>query len=196
MKYGPDEPGPTAADIVNTAPEEELRDLFFRYGERHARRIARKIVERRAVSPIETTGQLGELMAKAAPHKPGRHPGTLVFLALRAAVNQEIEAIQSAVPAALGLLRSGGRLVVITYQSEEDRVVKDLLRRAARGCACSLPADECVCNNPPDARLVNKKVITPSPEEILENARARSAKMRVAEKIGSRVPGLGSRGKN
>lgn len=182
MKYGKNEPGPNAAEYINTVSEEEMRDLFYRYGEKHARRIARKIAERRAEVPIETTGQLAELVSKAAPHKPGRHPATQVFLALRVEVNREMEAIEAGVPGAMSVLGSGGRLVVITYQSEEDRIVKDLFRRAARGCRCNLPPDECMCNNPPSARLVNKKVITPAPEEIKENARARSAKMRAVEK--------------
>jgi len=183
MKYNPSEPGPTAAEYVNGASEEELRNLFFKFGERHGRRIARRIVERREAEPIETTRQLSDIVAKAAPSKPGRNPATLVFLALRSAVNREIEAIEEAVTASLGLLRKGGRLVVITYQSEEDRTVKELLRRASKGCRCELPPDECSCSNPPAARLVTRKVIMPSLEEVESNARSRSAKMRVAEAI-------------
>jgi 16S rRNA (cytosine1402-N4)-methyltransferase len=123
------------------------------------------------------------IVAKAAPSKPGRNPATLVFLALRAEVNREIEAIEDAVGASLGFLKKGGRLVVITYQSEEDRTVKELFRRAAKGCRCKLPPDECSCSNPPAVRLINRKVIVPSLEEVARNARARSAKMRAAEAI-------------
>ncbi len=183
MKYDPNEAGPTAAEIVNGAPEEYLRDLFFRFGERHARRIARRIVEERAKNPIETTGRLAGLISKIVPSKPGKNPSTHVFLALRSEVNREIEAIEAAVPAALGLLKPGGRLVVITYQSEEDRTVKELFRRAEKGCRCALPADECLCSYPPTAKRVNRKVIKPSEQEININIRSRSAKMRVVEAL-------------
>lgn len=182
MKYRPTESGPSAADIVNGWTEQELIDLFFRFGEKHARRIARRITAER-LQPIETTGRLAKLVTAAAPGRGRIHPATKVFLALRAAVNRELEAIRSVIPAAIEILRPGGRLAVITYQSEEDRIVKDVFRRAAKGCECGMRADECRCSNPPAVRLVNKKVITPTPEEIGENVRARSAKLRILEAL-------------
>jgi 16S rRNA (cytosine1402-N4)-methyltransferase len=185
MRYRRTEPGPNASDIVNEWTERELVELFFKFGESNARRIARRIVGERQDAPIETTGRLAGLIGRAAPGRGRIHPATKVFLALRVTVNRELEAVESVLPAAIRILRPGGTLAVITYHSLEDRIAKEHFRRAARGCKCGLAADECVCSNPPAIKLINKKVIVPGSEETERNPRARSARMRVIEALGS-----------
>jgi len=182
MRYDPAS-GLTAADILNGWPEAELADLIYEYGEdRHSRRIARAIV---AARPLETTRQLADVIAAAVPGA-GReriHPATRTFQALRIAVNEELAHLEAVLPQALDLLRPGGRLAVISFHSLEDRLVKNFLRDAARDWLPD-PADP-RGGRPvePALRLVTKKPITAADEEIAANPRARSAKLRVAERV-------------
>lgn len=173
----------TAAEIVNTWPMDELAEIIYRYGEDgHARRIARAI---EAARPLRTTRELAEVVAQAAGGRrgpPGRtHPATRTFQALRIAVNGELEAVSAALPVALGLLRPGGRLAVISFHSLEDRLVKEFIRRQARG------EDDLNLPRPapfePTMREITRKPLTASVEEVAQNPRARSAKLRIAEKI-------------
>ena len=172
----------TAADIVNTYSEQELAQILERYGEeRRSRQIARRVVERR---PVSTTRELAQLVIEAVGTGRGRiHPATRTFQALRIAVNQELENLGLALGQAVNLLGSGARLVVISFHSLEDRLVKEFLRRESRGCLCPPTVPVCVCGHKPVLRIVAKKVIKPSPAELRENPRSRSARMRVGERI-------------
>ncbi len=172
----------TAADLVNTLPQEELADLLYRYGEeRRSRRIARAII---AARPIRTTRQLAEIVVRAVPGGGARiHPATRTFQALRIAVNRELENIEAVLPQALTALNPGGRLVVISFHSLEDRIVKHFLRRESRDCICPPEQPICTCQHKAQIRLVTRKPVTASPEEVRANPRARSAKLRVAEKL-------------
>lgn len=186
MRFDREQAGPSAADIVNESDEADLADLFFNHGERAGRRIARRIVAERARQPIETAGRLADIVASAAGHgkgRPGRHPATKVFMALRMAVNQEAESLVSSLQQALRLAAPGGRIAVVAYQSREDAIVKNLFRRAAKGCRCELPPDECLCDTPPVVKLLHKRVIVPQEMEIAENPRSRSARLRIVERI-------------
>lgn len=173
MRMNP-EAGPTAAALVNTLPERELADVLFRYGEEHAsRRVARFIVERRRTAPITRTGELADLVARALGGRHGRiHPATKTFQALRIAVNNELGALERALPAAVHLLRGGGRLAVITFHSLEDRIVKTFLRQAAFGHTDDPPV--------PHVVLINRKPIVADAAEIARNRRSRTAKLRIA----------------
>jgi 16S rRNA (cytosine1402-N4)-methyltransferase len=173
----------TAAEIVNTYREEALADLLWRYGEeRESRRIARRLVEER---PFRTTTQL----AKAVEQAVGRrargviHPATRTFQALRIAVNQELLRLEAALVQAHGLLGFGSRLVVISYHSLEDRIVKSFLRREARDCVCPPGTPICICGHRASVRLVAQSVVRPSATEVAANPRARSARLRVAERL-------------
>jgi 16S rRNA (cytosine1402-N4)-methyltransferase len=175
----------TAADIVNTYSQEDLADLLWRYGEeRQSRRIARRLIEER---PFRTTTQL----AKAVEQAVGRrargviHPATRTFQALRIAVNQELLHLETALLQAHGLLGFGARLVVISYHSLEDRIVKDFLRRQARDCVCPPGVPVCICGHRATLRLVARGVVRPSAAEVAANPRARSARLRVAERLPS-----------
>jgi 16S rRNA (cytosine1402-N4)-methyltransferase len=170
--------GPTAADLVNTLPERELADVIYRYGEERAsRRIARLIVERRRAAPIERTTELAELVTRALGGQSGRiHPATRTFQALRIAVNDELDVLERALPAAANLLAVGGRFAVITFHSLEDRIVKHFFRRAA---GREQPADD----NMPRLALINRKPIVADREEARRNRRSRTAKLRVAERV-------------
>jgi len=172
----------TAADIVNTYPEAELARLLERYGEEYrGKQIARRIVERR---PIRSTLELSKVVEKAAGGRRGRiHPATKTFQALRIVVNEELESLQLALEQALNLLGSGGRVVVISFHSLEDRVVKEFLRRESQGCICPPSVPVCVCGHKPNLKIVTRKAVRPSPDEMQANPRSRSAKMRVGEKI-------------
>lgn len=165
MRMGPT--GLCAADLVNSASQEELASVIFRYGEeRYSRRIARRIVEARAKAPITTTDELAEIIARAYPPGPRRdHPARRTFQALRVAVNDELGALERALAAAERALAPGGRLVVLTYHSLEDRIVK----RAFKSSALLTP--------------LTKKPLTASPEEVAANPRARAAKLRAAERV-------------
>ena len=173
----------TAAEIVNSCSEAELAHLIWTYGEEvYNRRIARQIVLAR---PIRTTLQLVQVVKRAVGSRRGRiHPATKTFQALRIVVNQELENLKLALKQAVNLLDSGGRLVVISYHSLEDRIVKQFMQREASDCVCPSVTPICVCGHKARLSLINKKVITPSPAEIQVNPRSRSAKLRAAERIG------------
>lgn len=181
------EEGVTAADIVNGWPQEELRRIIAQYGEeRCAPQIAGAIVRRRADRPIETTLELVEIVKGAMPAKALRekqHPAKRTFQAIRIAVNDELASVERMLQRAVPRLNKGGRLAVITFHSLEDRIVKTGFAGFARGCTCPPDFPVCVCGRTPDIKLVNKRPILPSGREIEENPRARSAKLRVAEKL-------------
>ncbi len=180
MRFDP-EHGMPAAELLNTASEQEIADILFRYGEEpQARRIARSIVRAR---PIQTTVQLAELVKKAYPGHSRLHPATRTFQALRIAVNDELTTVEEGLPKAVQALRPGGRLAVIAFHSLEDRIVKDFLRSESKDRVN--PPYEQIYEVESKATLkeVNRKPITPSLEETEENPRARSAKLRVAEKV-------------
>ena len=177
----------TAAIVVNRWPEEQLRDILRTYGEeRYAAGIAAAIGRRRAQAPIETTGELVEVIRSAMPASALRekqHPAKRSFQALRIAVNDELAAVSDAVAAAIPLLGPGGRLCVISFHSLEDRIVKRELARAAKGCTCPPEFPVCICGKTPQVALRPRKPILPGREELEENPRARSARLRVAEKL-------------
>ena len=181
------EEGLTAAEVVNSWPREELRRIIAQYGEeRYASQIAGAIARRRADKPIETTLELVEIIRGAMPPKALRekqHPAKRTFQAIRIAVNDELACVERMLRGAVPRLNRGGRLAVITFHSLEDRIVKTGLAEFARGCTCPPDFPVCVCGRTPEIRLVNKKPILPGPGEIEENSRARSAKLRVAEKL-------------
>jgi 16S rRNA (cytosine1402-N4)-methyltransferase len=171
----------TAADIVNTTTETRLANIIRAYGEEsQSHRIARSIVKER---PIETTGQLARLIEQAVGRRGRLHPATKTFQALRIAVNHELEHLGTALKQAVDLLGYEGRLVVISYHSLEDRIVKQFMQREARACICPPGTPTCVCGHTPSLRLINKKVIIPTDAEIRANPRIRSAKLRAAERI-------------
>ena len=174
----------SAREIVNDWDERDLAQIFRRYGEeRYARQIARAIVARR---PLETTAELVDVIRSAIP-APARfgegHPAKRVFQALRIAVNDELGALERALPAALEMLRPGGRLAVISFHSLEDRIVKNFLRDAERGCTCPPDFPVCVCGNEPVMRALSRKPIRPTAEEVARNPRSASARLRVGAKI-------------
>ena len=179
--------GLTAADVVNTWSQEELRRILTQYGEeRYAPSIAGAIVRRRAEKPIETTLELVEVIKSGMPAralKEKQHPAKRSFQAIRIAVNDELSSVDRMIQSAVPRLNKGGRLAVITFHSLEDRIVKTGLAAFAKGCTCPPDFPVCVCGKTPDIKLVNKKPILPTQQEIDENPRARSAKLRVAEKI-------------
>ncbi len=178
MRFSPDQPV-TASDLVNSLSERELADLIRRYGEEpRARRIARAIVKAR---PVQTTGQLADIILHLTGRRGKLHPATRTFQALRIAVNEELAALEAALPQAVELLKPGGRLAVITFHSLEDRIVKQFMRRAAQGCD-GRPECGGVIESP-ILKLINRKVIKPTEEEIEKNPRSRSAKLRIAEKL-------------
>jgi len=181
MRLSPDQEV-TAADIVNTYPETELAYVIKTYGEeRHSHQIARHITQER---PIKTTFQLAQAIERAVGGRRGRlHPATKTFQALRIAVNHELGHLEAALKQATGLLGFGGRLVVISYHSLEDRIVKQFMQREARDCICPPDAPICTCGHTASLRLITKKVVTPSPAEVQLNPRSRSAKLRVAKRI-------------
>jgi 16S rRNA (cytosine1402-N4)-methyltransferase len=180
--------GLPAADLLATLDADELTALLRRYGEEpFAGRIARAIVQARRTAPIRTAEELAALVARVAPPRaPGRrriHPATRTFQALRIAVNEELEALQAGLAAAVDLLRPGGRLVVLSYHSLEDRIVKRFLQTERRGCTCPPEAPVCVCGRQPRLRLLIQKGLVPTPAEITANPRARSARLRAAERL-------------
>jgi 16S rRNA (cytosine1402-N4)-methyltransferase len=178
--------GVTAADIVNQADEAELLRIFYEYGEeRFSRRIVRKIIAQRSEEPITRTTQLAELVRHAVPggNKPSRiHPATRVFQALRIQVNQELEQVKNGVAAGIDLLKPGGRLVVISFHSLEDRIVKRMFRERAASCICPPRLPVCHCNKQPDVKLLTRKGVRASAAEIEVNTRSRSAVLRAAER--------------
>ncbi|MCI5624766.1 MAG: 16S rRNA (cytosine(1402)-N(4))-methyltransferase RsmH [Clostridiales bacterium] len=179
--------GLTAADVVNTWPQEELKRILFQYGEeRYAPLIAAGIVRRRQERPIGTTLELVDVIKSAMPGKAlkeKQHPAKRSFQAIRIAVNDELASVERMLKGAVPKLNRGGRLAVITFHSLEDRIVKSGLAEFAKGCTCPPDFPVCVCGKTPDVKLINKKPILPTEREVEENPRARSAKLRVAEKL-------------
>ena len=186
MRMDPSDPL-TAYEIVNFWPQEELRRILFAYGEeRYAPLIAAAIVRRRESAPIATTLELVEVIRSAMPQKALRekqHPAKRSFQAIRIAVNDELGAVDGVMGRAIDRLRPGGRLAVITFHSLEDRIVKNAMAQAARGCTCPPEFPVCVCGKKPTLRLISRKPITAGAAELEENPRSRSAKLRVGEKL-------------
>jgi 16S rRNA (cytosine1402-N4)-methyltransferase len=180
MRFDPANPL-TAAEIVNTWGEDELADVIFRYGEERAsRRIADAIQRAR---PISSTGQLAEVIEKAIGWHGGHHPATQTFQGLRIAVNGELENLEKTLPLAVQALAPGGRLAVISFHSLEDRLVKEYFRLESRDCICPPRQPVCTCGHKASISEVTRRPLTPAEEEIKRNSRARSAKLRVAEKL-------------
>lgn len=181
MRFDPDNPV-SAADLVNSLSEQELADILYQYGEeRRAYQVARAIVQSR---PIRTTGELARCVGKVTSSgKRGMHPATRTFQALRIAVNQELESLEKVLPQAIEALSPGGRLAVISFHSLEDRVVKQFMRREGRDCLCPPRQPVCTCGHQATLHEITRHPIEPGEAEILENPRARSARLRVAERL-------------
>ena len=177
----------TAGEVVNTWPQGELRRILYDYGEeRYAPQIAAAICRAREKAPVETTLELVDIIRSAMPAQALRekqHPAKRSFQAIRIAVNDELGAVSRMMQAAVGRLNPGGRLAVITFHSLEDRIVKSEMQQAARGCTCPPEFPVCICGKKPLVKLVTRKPIVSGPAELEENPRARSAKLRVAEKL-------------
>ncbi len=177
----------TAAEVINTFREKELADIFYTLGEeRWSRRIARAIVNDRRKKGFETTGELAELVLRVIPKRyqvKNIHPATRVFQALRIFVNGELDAIEKSLGGLPGFLLPGGRVMVISFHSLEDRIVKNRFRRWAKGCTCDNDDRHCMCNGPTLVKILTKKPITPENDEVEFNTRSRSAKMRVCERV-------------
>jgi 16S rRNA (cytosine1402-N4)-methyltransferase len=183
MRFNPDDPI-SAGDLANNLSEKDLADLIYRYGEeRYARNIARAIVRSR---PILTTRQLAGLVVNASG-KSGKkdriHPATRTFQALRIAVNRELENLENALPAAIGVLNPGGRLAVISYHSLEDRIVKQTMRKESQDCICPPQQPVCTCGHKATIKEITRRPIRPGDDELTRNPRSRSARLRVAEKL-------------
>jgi len=178
--------GETAADLVNQVDEKELLRIFFEYGEeRYSRRIVRAILRQREKKAIERTGELAELIRDAIPggRRPTRiHPATRVFQALRIQVNDELGQVARGVEVGISLLKPGGRFVVISFQSLEDRIVKRLFRDQARGCICPPKLPICKCSQTPVVKVLTRKGIKAGPVEVEQNVRSRSAILRAIER--------------
>lgn len=177
----------TAFRVVNTYDKDNLKKIFYEYGEeKWSSRIADFIVEKRQISPIETTGQLVDIIKAAIPKKArldGGHPAKRCFQAIRIEVNGELRILKDAVEAFVRHLNSGGRLAVITFHSLEDRIIKKTFLEQAQGCTCPKEFPVCICGKSSEAKIVTRKPILPCKEELLYNPRAKSAKLRVLEKI-------------
>lgn len=183
MRFDSSSAGVTAADLVNTLPEADLADLIWRYGEENkSRRIARAIDQNR---PVNTTGELASIIQSAAG-KPRSdiHPATRTFQALRIAVNGELDNVSQVLPKAIKLLKPGGRLAVISFHSLEDRIVKQYFHTESKDCICQPDQLICTCHHQASIRELTRKPLTASTEEAIHNPRSRSAKLRVAEKLG------------
>lgn len=181
MRFDPKKPV-TAADLVNTLPEQELADLLYRYGEeRRSRQVARAIVKAR---PLHTTLELARVVAGVVRGgKRAIHPATRTFQALRIAVNQELDALEIVLPQAIASLDTGGRLAVIAFHSLEDRIVKQFFRREGRDCICPPQQPICTCEHRASIKEITRRPIMPQESEIQMNPRARSARLRIAEKV-------------
>lgn len=178
--------GKMAADFVNTLSYEELRNIIFEYGEeKYASSIAKAIVKNREVSPITTTLQLAEIIKESVPQKVRRegHPARKTFQAIRIAVNGELDRLKDGMEQAFDMLSSGGRLAIITFHSLEDRMVKKKMAQWCTGCTCPKDFPVCVCGKKPLAKLINRKPIEANEQELQQNQRSRSAKLRICEKI-------------
>ena len=180
--------GIPASELIATLSADELAALFRKYGEEpSAWKIAKAIIASREVAPIETAEELAALIERISPPNPRVHrrihPATRVFQALRIAVNEELDALEEGLAAAVDLLRPGGGIVVLSYHSLEDRIVKRFLATERRGCTCPPEAPVCVCGKEPRLRLVTRPSLTPTDDEITTNPRARSARLRAAERL-------------
>lgn len=178
--------GATAADLVNTLPEKELSRILFTYGEeKFASSIARNIVKQRVINPITTTLELADIIRNSVPEKVRRngHPARKSFQALRIAVNRELEVLDKGLDSAFDILSKGGRLVVITFHSLEDRIVKQKMAHWAQGCTCPGDFPVCVCGNKPKVKIITRKPIVANSTELEQNSRSRSAKLRICEKL-------------
>ncbi|KPU44044.1 ribosomal RNA small subunit methyltransferase H [Oxobacter pfennigii] len=177
----------TAKEIINTYSENELSKIIYEYGEeRWAKRIASFIVKEREKNKIITTGQLVEIIKNAIPasaRREGPHPAKRTFQAIRIAVNRELDEITEAIPNIVDVLNPNGRVCIITFHSLEDRIVKDEFKRLANPCTCPPEFPVCICNNKPEINILTRKPILPDEDEIRENPRSRSAKLRVAQKL-------------
>ena len=177
----------SAATVVNTWPQEELKRILYTYGEeRYAPQIAAAICRRREVKPIATTLELVDIIRSSMPPaalREKQHPAKRSFQAIRIAVNDELGSVEKAMEVAIPLLNPGGRLAIITFHSLEDRIVKTAMADAAKGCTCPPQFPVCVCGKKPKVKLCSRKPIVSSPEELEANPRARSAKLRVCEKL-------------
>jgi len=185
MRMDPQNPK-TAADVINTYPEKELIRIFYEYGEeRYAPQIARAIVKRREKKPFTSTLELAEEIIRAVPAKARRekHPARRVFQAIRIEVNDELRSLEEGLVGAVEVLKPGGRIVVITFHSLEDRLVKNFFRREENPCVCPKDFPACVCGKKPRLKVITKKPVVPSREEIEKNRRAHSAKLRAVEKL-------------
>ncbi|MBZ4644969.1 MAG: rRNA (cytosine1402-N4)-methyltransferase [Petroclostridium sp.] len=177
----------SAYNIINEYSEEELTNIIFSYGEeKWARRIAKFIVQRRETAPISTTGELVDVIKKAIPaaaRRDGPHPAKRTFQAIRIAVNNELGILESAIMDFADILKPGGRMAIITFHSLEDRIVKQTFSRLSSKCECPPQFPVCVCGKKPVTKIVVRKPIVPSEQELTVNPRARSAKLRVVEKL-------------
>lgn len=182
MRFDPTSSRPTAAELVNTLTADELADLLYQYGEeRESRRLARAII---AARPIQTTAQLANVVAATLRGwKEKIHPATRTFQALRIAVNDELGAVERVLPQAIALLKPRGRLAVITFHSLEDRIVKETFKREATDCLCPPRQPLCTCGHHASLKLITRKPLTADPAEVAANPRARSAKLRIVEKL-------------
>ncbi len=190
MRFSPEQ-DLQAANLVNDLPERELSDLIWRYGdELSARRIARSIVQAR---PLYTTRQLAEVITRASNHKGKIHPATRTFQALRIAVNRELQALEAVLPEAVSTLATGGRLAVIAFHSLEDRIVKQFAQRESRDCICPPEQPVCICGHVASLKIITRHPVEASEEEKQQNSRARSAKLRVVEKISPGMTVAGNR---
>jgi 16S rRNA (cytosine1402-N4)-methyltransferase len=182
MRFDPQSNRPTAADLVNQLSVNELVTLLTRYGEeKHSRRIAEAII---AARPLYTTAELVGAIERTEKRRERIHPATRTFQALRIAVNDELAVLEKALPQAVEVLAPGGRLVVIAFHSLEDRIVKRFMRRESRDCICPPEAPACTCGHQATLRVITRKPIRPTAEEVAANPRARSARLRIAERIG------------
>ena len=177
----------TAREVVNTWPQEELKRILYTYGEeRYAPQIASAICRRREEAPIETTLELVDIIRSAMPAaalREKQHPAKRSFQAIRIAVNDELGSVEKVMADAIPLLNPGGRLAVITFHSLEDRIVKNAMTEAAKGCTCPPNFPVCICGKKPQVKLISRKPIVSGAAELAENPRARSAKLRVCEKL-------------
>ncbi len=186
MRFDPDNPL-TAAHLVNSLSEKELADILYTYGEeRRAYQVARAIL---AARPLHTTGQLAAVVAQVTGSgRPGMHPATRAFQALRIAVNHELESLEQVLPQALAALAPGGRLAVISFHSLEDRLVKQFFRRESRDCVCPPRQPICTCGHKASLIEITRQPLFPTEAEVQQNPRARSARLRVAEVIKVNIP--------
>lgn len=184
MRFDPSADIPSAAELINGLPEQDLADIFYHYGEeRDSRRLAREIVK---VRPIISTTQLAELinqLSRTPRHKQRIHPATRIFQALRIAVNDELGAVERVIPLAIESLKPGGRLAVMTFHSLEDRLVKNAFKLAATDCICPPQQPICTCQHRASVKALTRKPITADAVEVEMNSRARSAKLRLVEKL-------------